>query len=54
VVDFLVKNFPALMDYRLTARMEEALDEVEGGMRNWKEVVREFLTEIMGTAALKE
>ena len=46
VVDYLMENFPVLMDYEFTARMEQTLDEVEEGKRNWKEVVRSFLRDI--------
>jgi len=48
VVDFLLENFPTLMDYEFTARMERILDEVEEGKRNWKEVVRSLLRDIFG------
>ena len=47
VVDFLMENFPVLMDYRFTARMEKALDEIEEGKRFWKEVAREFFESVM-------
>ncbi len=50
VVDFLTENFPVLMDYEFTARMEEALDEVEEGKREWKDVVREFFRRVMESA----
>ena len=43
VVDFLSENFPLLMDYNFTAKMEKLLDEVEEGKRDWKEVVREIM-----------
>ncbi len=47
VVDFLMDNFPVLMDYKFTAYMEKALDEVEEGKRYWKDVVREFFSKVM-------
>ncbi len=47
VVDFLMENFPVLMDYKFTARMEKALDEIEEGKRFWKEVAREFFESVM-------
>jgi len=46
VVDFLMRNFQSLMDYRFTAEMEKALDEVEEGKRFWKDVVREFFGKV--------
>ncbi len=50
VVDFLMENFPVLMDYQFTAYMEKALDEVEEGKRFWKDVVREFFSKVMEVA----
>ncbi|MFP5383237.1 MAG: type I DNA topoisomerase [Gammaproteobacteria bacterium] len=38
----LVENFDNLMDYGFTARMEEQLDEVAGGRRDWQDVLDEF------------
>lgn len=35
VVEFLVKHFEALMDYKFTAHMEEELDLIGEGERNW-------------------
>ena len=40
--DFLIKNFPELMDYKFTAKMEEELDKVANGKKVWHEVIREF------------
>jgi DNA topoisomerase-1 len=48
VIDFLMENFPMLLDYSFTARMEKALDEVEEGKRDWKSVTREFFDKVMG------
>ncbi len=42
VNDLLVKNFPQVMDVAFTAQMEENLDEVEEGRRNWVETLRAF------------
>jgi DNA topoisomerase-1 len=46
VVDFLMENFPLMMSYEFTAKMEEELDRVERGEILWKEVVRRFLEEV--------
>ena len=46
VVDFLMENFPVLMDYEFTAKMESTLDEIEKGKRDWKSVVREFFSQV--------
>ena len=42
VIDRLVENFSDLMDYNFTARMEESLDDIANGQRNWKELLNEF------------
>lgn len=47
VVDFLLTTYPALMDYRFTALMERALDEVEEGKRDWKETAKELFKRIL-------
>lgn len=42
VNDLLVEHFPEIVDLGFTARMEEELDEIAAGERDWVEVVREF------------
>jgi DNA topoisomerase-1 len=42
VNDILVKNFPEIVDINFTAKMEEELDEVALGKRNWKDLIKEF------------
>lgn len=42
VNDLLVDHFPNIVDLGFTARMEQELDEVAEGDREWVEVVREF------------
>ncbi|MDW8096795.1 MAG: type I DNA topoisomerase [Aquificaceae bacterium] len=42
VVDFLKEKFPGVIDYSFTNQMEQGLDEVEKGSRDWQELVREF------------
>lgn len=42
VTDLLIEHFPDIMDVQFTAKMEEELDEVETGQKNWLEVLREF------------
>lgn len=42
VNDLLVEHFPEVMDYEFTAQMEEQLDEIAAGRREWVPVVREF------------
>lgn len=40
--DFLVKNFPTELDYEFTAHMENDLDEIANGDKQWKELVKNF------------
>jgi DNA topoisomerase-1 len=42
VIDFLVKFFPSYVDYDFTARLEEDLDEISRGDKEWVPVMREF------------
>jgi len=42
VNDFLLEYFPQIMDYEFTARMEDELDEIANGKREWVPVVRAF------------
>jgi DNA topoisomerase-1 len=42
VTDLLIENFPEVLDVSFTAQMEEKLDEVEEGSRNWKKLLHEF------------
>jgi DNA topoisomerase-1 len=46
VLDYLMENFPKLVDYQYTAKMEEVLDLVEEGKKDWKSAVRELFKEI--------
>ncbi|MCP8689271.1 type I DNA topoisomerase [Marinobacterium sedimentorum] len=42
VTERLTENFTDLMDFGFTARMEEALDDVASGDKNWKQVLDGF------------
>ncbi len=42
VTDRLVESFDDLMDYGFTANMEEMLDEVACGNKNWKQLLNDF------------
>jgi DNA topoisomerase-1 len=42
VTERLVENFGELMDYGFTAGLEEALDEIAVGSKEWKNVLGEF------------
>ena len=45
VTDRLNENFGHLMDYGFTAEMEETLDAIAGGDRDWKSVLNEFYSD---------
>jgi len=54
VSDLLTERFPAVVDAGFTARMEDELDDVANGERQWPPVVREFyepLEEALAAAA---
>ncbi len=42
VNDFLVKHFPAIVDYQFTAKMEEQLDDIAEGKTKWQPVIDDF------------
>lgn len=44
VTDFLMENFSEFMEYEFTAEMEEDLDRISLGKKEWKAVVRTFYT----------
>ena len=42
VTDLLVEHFPEIVDVAFTATMEEDLDEIAVGHKDWPEVLRQF------------
>lgn len=44
VTEFLLTNFPKVMDYQFTAGMEENLDQIAQGAKKWVPVIRDFYT----------
>lgn len=44
VSDFLMQHFPIFMEYQFTAEMEEDLDRISRGEKEWVKVVKEFYT----------
>ncbi len=42
VSDLLVENFPEVVDYGFTASMEQSLDEIALGEKQWVPVIRDF------------
>ncbi|KEI71837.1 type I DNA topoisomerase [Endozoicomonas elysicola] len=45
VTDRLNESFHELMDYHFTARMEEKLDDIAEGEKNWKQVLDDFYSD---------
>ncbi len=45
VNDFLLGNFPDIMDYNFTANVEKDFDAVADGDKNWTELIRQFYKE---------
>lgn len=44
VNDLLVEHFPEVVDFQFTAKMEQELDEIAEGTKEWVPVVRNFYT----------
>jgi len=44
VADFLIQHFPVFMEYEFTAEMEEDLDRISRGEKQWRKVVGAFYT----------
>lgn len=42
VTEFLMKNFPEVLDYQFTADMENNLDEVANGKKLWQKEIKDF------------
>ena len=42
VCDYLTDNFPDIMDYKFTAGIENQLDEISEGNKEWREMLKDF------------
>jgi len=42
VIDLLVKHFHEIVDYRFTAEMEENLDDIARGGKEWQKIIDDF------------
>lgn len=42
VIEFLLKNFSNIIDYDFTAQLEDELDEIAHGEREWKPTIAQF------------
>lgn len=47
VTDRLVESFDGLMDYNFTAQMEEQLDDIANGQKDWKAVLDQFYSDFV-------
>jgi DNA topoisomerase I len=54
VTDRLGESFNNLMDFSFTAKMEETLDTIAGGKKNWKETLSEFYEDLTKRLAKAE
>ncbi|TSC69017.1 MAG: DNA topoisomerase I [Parcubacteria group bacterium Gr01-1014_66] len=53
VNDLLVAHFPEIVDVQFTARIEEELDEIASGEKQWQPVIREFYEPFAAHLAVK-
>ncbi|MBU1132250.1 type I DNA topoisomerase, partial [Patescibacteria group bacterium] len=44
VTDILVEHFPKIVDFKFTAEMEEDLDKIAEGKKEWTPIIRAFYT----------
>ncbi len=54
VTDLLVEHFGEFVDYDFTARMEDGLDEIASGKREWVPLLRDFYTPFVELVDLKK
>ena len=53
VTDYLEANFPDILDYNFTAKVEEDFDDIAKGHKVWNEVIGEFYTPFHATVKAK-
>lgn len=49
VTDFLIENFPKILDYNFTAEVEEDFDHIASGQVVWNEMIRAFYADFHKT-----
>ncbi|MBI2593234.1 type I DNA topoisomerase [Candidatus Daviesbacteria bacterium] len=54
VNDFLMKYFPDVFDYQFTAQMEDSLDEISRGEKEWKSTIGAFYKPLAGKLTTAE
>ncbi len=53
VTDYLEQNFPDILDYNFTAKVEEDFDDIAEGKKVWNNVIAEFYTPFHATVKEK-
>jgi len=53
VTDYLEANFPDILDYNFTAKVEEDFDDIASGSKVWNNVISEFYTPFHATVQEK-
>jgi len=54
VNDLLSEHFPFIVDFKFTAKMEEDLDEIAEGNKEWKTLIKDFYKDFAKTLEKKE
>jgi DNA topoisomerase-1 len=54
VTDLLVEHFPSIVDYDFTAGMENDLDAVAEGQKEWPKLIKEFFDPFAKTLEIKD
>ena len=49
VNDFLVENFETILDFNFTAEVEQNFDDIARGVRDWKEMLKNFYDQFHST-----
>lgn len=49
VNDFLIQNFPNIMDYHFTAKVEDRFDSIAQGKKEWNNMIKEFYKDFSPT-----
>ncbi len=49
VNDFLIKNFPSIMDYNFTAKVEQDFDQIAEGEESWQKMMKDFYKDFKPT-----
>jgi DNA topoisomerase-1 len=54
VNELLVEHFPQIVDYNFTAQMEENLDKIAAGKKDWQPIIENFYDPFIDNLKLKE